>query len=1519
MSTKTKLKFKKKTKLTFKKSRSRSRSRSRSGESRSDESRSRSDSKTRSKKTSSSDFMYYPDIESEFFYEYLWSKQEFLENKSEPQEYYTDPKKRMALLKRLCTADVLKLKKHQIFLRNYLSPETPYNGLLIFHGVGTGKCLLPESLVYVNGREKRIDEIWDHYRQYGNGLVRDHDGGEWSDVNTGVWVNSFDGSTGLKENLQELFKPGHVRSKIKSSLKLNRGMVSEEGLGRGGAIKQTLKRAQGRIINCPVRRLYRQHIDEDIRDLYFSNGKRLRMTMNHHLLLEGKGWSNQISVGDFVASSDFCMGSGVGSGGGRGRGVGSVEWVEVTEVHVLHYCGYVYDLEVDTHHNYVANGIICHNTCGAVTIAEGLKDTVEKYGKKIYVIATGLLQGNFQSTLYNASKENYEKYPGSLQCTKTTYYIPPKKKESVEERRVREKAIKEMQKKYYTFMGYTKFVNFVQHEVLSKKLDLREFFSHSVFVVDEAHNLIAKSGTQSKDKLEEHRKAREMLETVLKEAGNTTLILLSATPITNEISDIIVLINLLRVNDGRRKYSATELSTDGSAFLTKDNLDKKKFDEFTKGYISFFRGAHPSVFPVEMTQNVYDRKIKYDLFGDDLPRKLTLKKGVSASKSGGVLTSGIPDFKDLGLVTCEMSDFHFYNYFRKIMQLEKNSIDGVRSRDSQGDQGKIQAGTAYYPLEDTDRTLGTFELDDVMIKTKGRGKGFRYKYRTKEEFLAVADSQEENLHREDVNPQSNNEVGYPLAKYSAKMYHLFRDIVNNFGINFIFTRYKTKVGTIAMSIMLEQNGYVRYHDKLGPPNEFTGKYREGVNNLLDTRNIKYRCICGYLDTEHTGKFSSEFDSESEGWDWTNPKKHKFLQGTYLRVDGDMTEIEFEFYRKKLNHISNKHGGLIKVIVGGQNMREGVDLMYVRSVHIMNPWHNLIQIEQTIGRAIRMCSHAQLDSPNEMDVRVYKYCVVPPQRVLGTEYRLDELLEEMEDSGAISLRDVNFRNKSDWLDRMAESNPKDWLCVDEYVYARALNKDYNIKYAERLMKKNSVDCYLNHQANLSFPGQQDGSRDCDYQDCEYQCNYNFKEPKSPNIDTYDLYFMEPKVMEAQELITNLFSSYWALTLQGIMSLVRKDDDGGRLSEDIIYLALDRILGDPPVRRPVPVRDQYGRNGYIIYRHPYYLFQPNEVSDEGLPLENRKYPSKANPRQVEMGQAIAPKKKTIVMKKPLKKTSISDRVGDGGESRGESSEFANKMENLLAPLRSLDQSGLENHLDYFDKEQHEYLIRSRIEEIMDGERKVSKFDQMLITYYVNIFVLYNTLVKFDSNDRVVEIPNEGEWVYGLSNKFWHFDSSTKKWVEVHEDDKIMIEAKKVFQSSKGPSLNRLDRDLSSDMYGYIYDDNKKKELKFKIADIKGQKVKKKKHSEDVNINTRATGQVCINFGVPALSELCDRLGLKVSATMQRNQLCSLIENELRERDRMDNSTVWFMNFHQYQRHFSRYDHPDSRTLFRFLSGS
>ena len=1362
------------------------------------------------------EFMYYPDIDSDNFYPHIWSKKEFYENRSPVREYYEDPVKKKKLLQQICSSDVLQLKNHQVFLRNFLSPETPYNSILVYHGVGTGKCLLPGSEVYLNGTLIPIEQIWKRYKVSDDELDFDEDNGMWSEVQDKLIINSFD----------EVTK---------------------------------------KIIEYPIKRLYRQHIKENIVVLEIENGETLKLTKQHHLLTEN-GWSNDFINNQFVINNE-------------------VKLLKIKKVYEEFYDGFVYDLEVEHYHNYVANGIVCHNTCAGVTVAEGLKETVEKYNKKIYVIANQMLLGNFRRTLYNIDDEKRSKFPGSMQCTKTTYYIPKKKKESPEERKLREKEIREMQKKYYTYMGYIMFVNFVEKEVIGKGLDVGEYFSNSVFIIDEAHNLIARSGSKNKGD-DETRKTRETLHNIFKVSKNTKLVLMSATPITNEINDIIVLVNLLRANDNKKIYQPTDLSTDGNSQLTAENLNINKFNQYIKGYISYFRGAHPSSFPEMEMINTYNRTVKADMFGDALSEKL-------------------PQLKDFGLIECEMSPFHFYNYFQELLELEKNSLN-VRSRDSRGDQLKIMAGTVFYPLEDPDDArIGTFRMDEVFIKEKSKGKLEKYKYRTKEYFLNVDSHNEKYLHQTKLFPSIDNTVGEPLSRYSTKFYRMFYDIVNTYGINFVFTRFKVDTGTISMSLLLEQNGYIRYHETLGKPNEFTGKYREKVNNHLNIKNLKYRCVCGYLDEDHDLKYSGKNN-------YKNPRKHRFLQGTYLRVDGDTSDKWEDLYSGIVNSQANEYGHIIKVIVGGVNMREGINLKNVRSVHIMNPWHNLIQIEQTIGRASRLCSHAGLDV-DEMNVRVFKYADIPPQGKLPRLYSLKKAIKTMEDENKIRIAGVKFNNKSAWLNNIESSDPSDWSSIDEYIYSRALNKDYNIKFAERLMKKSSVDCYLNLAANLSFPYDVDGSRECDYTDCKYTCNADFDPPKNLNLDTYDLYFMEPKVQNAQEIIGSLFTNNWALTLKSVTELAQKEEPS--LTRDVIYLALNRMLGDLPRLKPTPVVDQYDRFGYIIYKHPFYIYQPKEVFDEGLPMYNRKLPSRGKKTEIDIKSIITPGNKTIVMRKPLFKESLSKSLGNisSSGSKMTQTKFASQIEAMISPVQNQDKVTLEGVLDYLSNKQHEYLIKTRIEEWCSGSR--DPYVGHIITYYLENYYLAHPKMTYNQvNDTIDYLPTTPEWVYNMNGKFMFYHCAEEKWTEVHEDSDIMLEIKERYFVA-GPQFLRLERPMSPVLYAYLYDDNKKKEIKMKITDIDGQQVKTKRYSEDTNIKTLSRGQVCVNYSNEQLEDFCDRLKVKYDLNLQRNSLCSLIERELRIRDIKDKKYIWFLNFPNYKRKFDKLEEKDRRSFISF----
>ena len=68
---------------------------------------------------------------------------------------------------------------------------------------------------------------------------------------------------------------------------------------------------------------------------------------------------------------------------------------------------------------------------------------------------------------------------------------------------------------------------------------------------------------------------------------------------------------------------------------------------------------------------------------------------------------------------------------------------------------------------------------------------------------------------------------------------------------------------------------------------------------------------------------------------------------------------------------NRNGTLCRIFMITQSGAEGISLMNTRQVHIMEPYWNNVRILQVIGRAIRLCSHMYLD-PKDRHVDVYNY-------------------------------------------------------------------------------------------------------------------------------------------------------------------------------------------------------------------------------------------------------------------------------------------------------------------------------------------------------------------------------------------------------------------------------------------------------------------------------------------------------------------------------------------------------------------
>ena len=156
---------------------------------------------------------------------------------------------------------------------------------------------------------------------------------------------------------------------------------------------------------------------------------------------------------------------------------------------------------------------------------------------------------------------------------------------------------------------------------------------------------------------------------------------------------------------------------------------------------------------------------------------------------------------------------------------------------------------------------------------------------------------------------------------------------------------------------------------------------------------------------------------------------------------------------KFNEEPNKYGDYVNVIIGTDKIKQGVSFNHIQHIHITIPHWNYAKTEQIIARGIRFGSHKYL--PKKTAVKVYLYSL------------------------------ITSRKKSH----------------DEYVYKLCSQKDKSIKSVEYNIKLNAIDCNLFFKRNFMDDSTLDNTRECEYEDCDYVCNYfdNNTSPINPYIE------------------------------------------------------------------------------------------------------------------------------------------------------------------------------------------------------------------------------------------------------------------------------------------------------------------------------------------------------------------------------------------------------------------------------------
>ena len=77
----------------------------------------------------------------------IYKKREFYVNRMQSKENLTTYEQKKEYRDKVCgDEEKFGLQSHQALVSNFLNPDTPYNGLLLFHGTGTGKTCAASAI-----------------------------------------------------------------------------------------------------------------------------------------------------------------------------------------------------------------------------------------------------------------------------------------------------------------------------------------------------------------------------------------------------------------------------------------------------------------------------------------------------------------------------------------------------------------------------------------------------------------------------------------------------------------------------------------------------------------------------------------------------------------------------------------------------------------------------------------------------------------------------------------------------------------------------------------------------------------------------------------------------------------------------------------------------------------------------------------------------------------------------------------------------------------------------------------------------------------------------------------------------------------------------------------------------------------------------------------------------------------------------------------------------------------------------
>jgi hypothetical protein len=257
-----------------------------------------------------------------------------------------------------------------------------------------------------------------------------------------------------------------------------------------------------------------------------------------------------------------------------------------------------------------------------------------------------------------------------------------------------------------------------------------------------------------------------------------------------------------------------------------------------------------------------------------------------------------------------------------------------------------------------------------------------------------------------------------LRTYSPKFLEILHNITDedHKGLHLVYSQWRTLEGIGLFKLVLESNGFVEL--KLVQQ----GSTWDIVDWEKDPEKPRYALYTGTESAEEKDIVRNIFN------------------GSWHLVPPSIVE------KLRERHENNLYGEIIKILMITASGAEGINLRNTRYVHIMEPYWNMVRVDQVVGRARRICSHEDL--PEELrTVEVYIYLST------ATEEQIDKNIElRIQDLSKLQYKIHDEKRGRDILERVP-------FTTDQYLLEIAQIKDSITRQILTSVKETAIDCSL----------------------------------------------------------------------------------------------------------------------------------------------------------------------------------------------------------------------------------------------------------------------------------------------------------------------------------------------------------------------------------------------------------------------------------------------------------------------------